>query len=228
MPLTKLFVRPLVLLAVLAFAGGAGAQAPVADKEYKLITPPQRTESGKKIEVIEFFSYACPHCADFEPSLQDWVKRKPKDVEYRAVPMVFRDAWRPLAKLYFTLEQMGLVDRYHMKVFDAIHKQNQQLFTDQAVVDWAAKQGVDKAKFEQIYNSFGIDTKVQRAAAMGRAYGVQFTPSIAVNGKYWTGPSMVAGASGGLDLLRFFDVVDRLIAMERGKPAAAGSTKKKS
>jgi thiol:disulfide interchange protein DsbA len=224
----QLFARPLALLAVFALAGAAAAQAPVADKEYKLITPPQRTESGRKIEVIEFFSYACPHCADFEPSLQDWLKRKPKDVEYRAVPMVFRDAWRPLAKLYFSLEQMGLVDKYHMKVFDAIHKQDQQLFTDQAVIDWVAKQGVDKARFQQIYSSFGTDTKVQRAAAMGRAYGVQFTPSIAVNGKYWTGPSMVQGAGGGLDLLRFFDVVDQLIAMERGKPAAAGGAKKKS
>jgi thiol:disulfide interchange protein DsbA len=123
---------------------------------------------------------------------------------------------------------MGLVERYHMKVYDAIHRQNQQLFTDQAVTDWAVKQGIDKTKFEQIYQSFGIDTKVQRAAAMGRTYGVQFTPSVAVNGKYWTGPSMVMSPNGGLDIPRFFEVVDRLVAMERGKPAAAGSTKKKS
>jgi len=228
MRVTKFFALPFALLAALALASGVHAQAPVVDKEYRLITPPQRTESGKKVEVTEFFSYACPHCADFEPPLQEWLKRKPKDVEYRAVPMVFRDAWRPLAKLYFTLEQMGLVEKYHMKVFDAIHKQGQQLFADQAVIDWVVKQGVDKAKFEQIYNSFGMDAKVQRAAAMGRAYGVQFTPAIAVNGKYWTGPSMVTGAGGGVDLLRFFEVVDQLIAMERGKPAAAGSAKKKS
>jgi thiol:disulfide interchange protein DsbA len=224
----KLFGRPFVLLTALAIAGSLNAQQPIADKEYKLITPPQKTDSGKKIEVIEFFSYACPHCADFEPPLQDWLKRKPKDVDYRAVPMVFRDTWKPLAKLYFTLEQMGLVDKYHMKVFDAIHKQNQQLFTDQAVTEWVVKQGVDKTKFEQIYNSFGMDAKVQRAAAMGRAYGVQFTPSIAVNGKYWTGPSMVMSPNGGLVVARFFEVVDQLIAMERGKPAAAGGTKKKS
>src|SRR5512139_1865614 len=127
MRLTKLFSRPLVLLAALALGSSVYAQGLVVDKDYRLITPPQRTDSGKKIEVIEFFSYACPHCADFEPSLQDWLKRKPKDVEYRAVPMVFRDAWRPLAKLYFALEQMGLADKYHMKVFDAIHKQGQQL-----------------------------------------------------------------------------------------------------
>jgi thiol:disulfide interchange protein DsbA len=224
----RLFGWSSLLFAVAALTAGALAQPPIADKEYKLINPPQRTETGKKIEVIEFFSYACPHCADFEPFLQDWLKRKPKDVEYRMVPMVFRESWKPLAKLYFTLEQMALVDKYHMKVYDALHKQNQQLFTDQAVMDWVLKQGIDKAKFEQTYHSFGIDTKVQRAAAMGRAYGVQFTPSLAVNGKYWTGPSMVMSPNGGLDIPRFFEVVERLVAMERGKPAAAGGTKEKS
>lgn len=224
----KLFGRPSLLLAALAFGGNVLAQQPILDKEYKLINPPQKTETGKKIEVIEFFSYACPHCADFEPLMQDWLKRKPKDVDYRAVPMVFRENWKPLAKLYFTLELMGVVDKYHMKVYDAIHKQSQQLFSDQAITDWVLKQGIDKAKFEQVYNSFGVDAKVQRAAAMGRAYGVQFTPSIAVNGKYWTGPSMVISASGGLDVPRFFEVVDQLVAMERGKPAVVGAPKKKS
>jgi thiol:disulfide interchange protein DsbA len=158
----RLFGWSSLLFAGVALAVSALAQPPIADKEYKLINPPQRTETGKKIEVIEFFSYACPHCADFEPFLQDWLKRKPKDVEYRMVPMVFRENWKPLAKLFYTLEQMGLLERYHMRVFDAIHKQGQQLLTDQAVVDWAVKQGIDKAKFEQIYQSFGIDTKVPR------------------------------------------------------------------
>ena len=217
-----------LLLIAVAWAGNAMAQPPIADKDYKLINPPQKTETGKKIEVIEFFSYACPHCADFEPFLQDWLKRKPKDVEYRMVPMVFRENWKPLAKLFFTLEQMALVDKYHLKVYEALHKQNQQLFTEQAVIDWTVKQGIDKAKFEQVYQSFGIDTKVQRAAAMGRAYGVQFTPSLAINGKYWTGPSMVMSPNGGLDIPRFFEVVDGLVAMERGKSAAAGAGKNRS
>jgi thiol:disulfide interchange protein DsbA len=206
---------------VVALAAAAQAQQPVVDKDYKLVTPPQKPESGnKKIEVVEFFSYACPHCADFQPALDDWLKRKPKDAEFRMVPMVFKDSWKAPAKLFYTLEAMGALDKMHRKVYEAIHKENQQLFTDQAVIDWAAKQGLDKTKFEQLYNSFGIDAKVQRAVAMGRAYGIQFTPAIAVNGKYWTGPSMVVNANGGADLQRFFQVVDQLIAMERGKPAA--------
>jgi len=210
-------------LALIVAAGGAYAQSPVQDKEYKLINPPQKPANPKKIEVIEFFSYACPHCADFEAPLQDWLKRKSTDVEYKAVPVVFRDSWKPLAKLFYALEAMGIVDKYHGKVFDAIHKQGQQLFDDQAVIKWAGEQGVDSAKFVQVYNSFGIDTKLQRSMAMGRAYGVQFTPSLAINGKYYTGPSMVIGPGGGVDMLRFFAVVDHLIAAERkraGKAAA--------
>lgn len=214
------FVKLLSWFAVFLVAsllGAAQAQMPVAGKEYKRIEPAQRTTDPKKVEVIEFFSYACPHCADFEAPLQGWLKHKAKDVDYKAVPVVFRDSWKPLAKLYYTLEAMDLVDQYHDRVFDAIHKQGQALFDDKAIIKWAGEQGIDAAKFAQVYNSFGIDAKVQRAMSMARAYGVQFTPSIAVNGKYYTGPSMVVSPGGGVDLARFFGVLDQLIAMERGK-----------
>lgn len=226
MRLPKLFAcLSIALLAVLA--GAAWAQMPTPGKEFKLIEPPQKPASPNKVEVIEFFSYACPHCADFEAPLQAWLKRKPKDVEYKAVPVVFRETWKPLAKLYYALEAMGVLDKYHSKVFDSIHKQGQQLLDDQAIIKWAGQQGLDADKFAQVYNSFGVDAKVQRAIAMGRAYGVQFTPAIAVNGKYFTGPSMVTGTGGGVDLQRFFGVVDQLIIMERKRATApaTGQTK---
>lgn len=211
-------------LAFLAVVTGTAtdAQMPVQDKEYKLIKPPQKPADPKGVEVIEFFSYACPHCAEFEAPLQDWLKRKPKDVNYRLVPVVFRESWKPLAKLYYALETMGVVDKYHGKIFDAIHKQGRELFDDQSILQWAGEQGLDAAKFGQIYNSFGIDAKVQRGMAMGKAYGVQFTPSLAINGKYYTGPSMVTGPGGGLDILRFFGVVDHLIDLERKRAHAHG------
>jgi thiol:disulfide interchange protein DsbA len=212
-------------LALALSAGGAYPQMPVQDKEYRLINPPQKPANSKKIEVIEFFSYACPHCADFEAPLQDWLKRKPKDVEYKAVPVVFRDSWKPLAKLFYTLEAMGVVDKYHGKVYEAIHKQDKQLFDDQAVIKWAGEQGIDPEKFAQVYNSFGIDAKLQRSMAMSRAYGVQFTPSLAINGKYYTGPSMVTGPGGGMDVPRFFAVMDHLIALERRRASAPAPSK---
>jgi protein dithiol oxidoreductase (disulfide-forming) len=207
-----------VLLAGLALMPASWAQQPIEGKDYKPIIPAQTPESSTKVEIIEFFSYACPHCAEFEPGLQVWIKRKPKDVEYRAVPMVFRQEWKAPAKLYLTLEAMGLADKYHVKVYDAIHREKKELFTDQAVKEWAKSAGIDSAKFNEVYDSFGVDTKLQRAATIGKEYGVQFTPALAVGGKFLTGPSMVTGPQGGLDYPRFFIVLDQLIDMARGKP----------
>ena len=210
-------IRIAILVLVFALAPAAFAQQAVEGKDYKTITPPQKPETAKKVEVIEFFSYACPHCAEFEPTLQTWVKRKPKDVDYKMVPLVFREQWKAPAKLYYTLEAMGLVDKYHDKVYDAIHKQSKELFTDQAVKDWAKSAGIDSTKFNDVYDSFGIDAKLQRSASMGKAYGVQFTPAIAVNGRYWTGPSMVTTPQGTVDSARFFQVIDQLIDAERSR-----------
>ena len=184
--------------------------APQVDVEYKLIKPPQAVAPGK-IEVVEFFSYACPHCAEFEPPLQGWLKRKPKDVDYRMVPMVFRAQWKAPAKLYYTLETMGLVEKYHQKDYETINKEGKELFTDEAVKAWAKTAGIDGAKFDAAYDSFAVDTKLQRGIAMGRAYGVTFTPAMAVNGKYYTGPSM----AGGHDYAKYFNVLEQLIDMER-------------
>lgn len=195
---------------------GVQAQAPVEGKDYKPIVPPQ-AKTGSNVEVIEFFSYACPHCADFEPALQSWVKRKPKDVDYKLVPMVFRDSWKAPAKLYYTLETMGVIGTYHQKVFDAINKEGKELFTDQAVKDWAKSVGIDVAKFNQVYDSFGIDAKLQNSAVMGKAYNIGFTPAMAINGKYWTGPSMTAVPGSGTDYARFFVVLDQLIDAQRVK-----------
>src|SRR5262245_4245145 len=117
----------LACLAMLCMLTAAAYAQPAADKDFRLIQPPQPPAAAKKIEVIEFFSYACPHCAEFEPALSSWLKRKPKDVEFKEVPMVFRENWKPTAKLYYALEAMGLVDRYQDKIYDAIHKQNKDL-----------------------------------------------------------------------------------------------------
>jgi protein dithiol oxidoreductase (disulfide-forming) len=222
-------LHPLYLLTALflalALLTPSVAQDVLEGREYKLIVPPQPPQASGKIEVIEFFSYACPHCAEFEPDLQAWIKRKPKDVEYRAIPMVFRQEWKAPAKLFFTLEAMGLLEKYHAKVYDAIHKERKELFTDPAVKEWAKSVGIDSAKFDEVYDSFGIDAKLQRGAAMGKEYGAQFTPALAVNGKFLTAPSMVTSPPGGgqnsrLDYPRFFSVLDQLIDMARGKPAA--------
>ena len=202
----------------------ARAQAPAAGGPYQLVDPPQKTETGNKIEVIEFFSYACPHCNEFEPHLQAWLKKKPKDMAYRMVPMVFRQEWLPFAKLYYTLEAMDLLDKHHTKVYEAIYKDQVALQDPAILKKWVERQGIDAKKFFEIYDSFGVDAKTQRSMTLARAYGVTFTPAMVVNGKYRTGPSMTPGPDGMPSYQRFFQVLDQLVAMARGKPAA----KKKS
>lgn len=205
-----------ITIALSVLAPLASAQAPLADKEYKLINPAQ-TPQGKSIEVIEFFSYACPHCAEFEGPLRGWLKNKSQEVSFKAVPLIFRENWAPLARLYYTLEAMGLSEKLHGKVFHAIHIEGKDLGEADKIAKWVATQGVDAEKFTQIFNSFGMDAKVERSKKMGRDYGVMFTPALAIHGKYVTGPSMAMGSNNQPSYQRFFQVVDALIAKERPK-----------
>jgi len=215
MQLGKFMAAAWIAILALVSVHAAHAQQAVADKEYRVLAQPRPTDSSK-IVVVEFFSYACPACANFEPYLQQWLKRKPADVEYQAVPMAFRDTWVPLAKLFYTLKVMGLQEKYHNRIFDAIHKQRVALESDAQVFEWIGKQGVDVAKFKSIYNSPGVDSKVGSATHLGKQYGINGTPAIGVNGKYWTSPSLVFNA-GAKDINRFFAVLDQLVEMERAK-----------
>lgn len=211
--------RTFALLVFCAIAPPAFAQTPVADKEYKLISPEQPAQ-GKGVEVIEFFSYACPHCAEFESPLRGWLQSQ-QDVTFRAVPLIFRDSWAPLARLFYTLEAMGLSEKLHSKVFHAIHGEGKDLGDAEKITKWVATQGVDAEKFTQTFNSFGMDAKVERSKKMARTYGVMFTPAMAIQGKYVTGPSMAVGPNNQPSLQRFFQIVDALIAKERTKTSQA-------
>ena len=202
----------LALLALLAMAFSVGivsAASPILDKEYRLINPPQPTDGSKKIEVVEFFYYGCPHCYELEPALKNWLKRKPTDVEFRQQPAVFRENWIPLTKTYFALDALGLLPKLSDKVYSAVHDEGLGLSDEALMSKWIGQQGVDPVKFSEAYRSFAVQNSVQRAIQVTRDYQVKGTPSIAVAGKYITSPSM----TGGFD--RFFEVVDQLIEMAR-------------
>jgi len=207
-------------VAVLLGAGlvQAANAAPVLDKEYKIINPAVPTDSPGKVEVLEFFQYTCGHCYDFEPFVKTWKAKKPKDVEWRYVPTVWDASRIPQAKIYYTLEALGLLDQLHDKVYDAIHQKG-LLLSDRAVLSkWiAAQPGVNAKKFEETYDSFGVDNKVQRAAQMTKAYLIKGTPTVIVNGKYATGPGFATGASGNVDYEHFGQILNELIAMEQKK-----------
>jgi len=164
------FAQSLVgFLAVLSFAT-AGAADLVEGKNYARLKVPQPVESGKKIEVIEFFSYGCPHCSDLEPYLDNWFKTMPADVQFRRVPVMFQERWRVLAKIYYTLDALGEETRLSPEVFKAIHANGQPLWDEKTFLDWAASKGLDRAKVASVYASFGIDSKMKRAIAQAQTY----------------------------------------------------------
>ncbi len=208
--------RLIALFATLMISASAfGQGAPVAGKEYRTINPPQPV-SGDQIEVLEFFSYACPHCDEFEPLLNSWLASKPKGVSFSHVPAIFNNRMIPHAKLYYTLEETGTLSRLHAKVYDAIHRQGKRLADREAIMEWAATQDVDMKKFEAAYDSFSVGNKTQRAMQLARNYRIPGTPYLIVNGKYLTGPGMTLRADGrGVDAQRFVFVLNTLIDMER-------------
>lgn len=180
----RLAILTTAALAALALAAAAQTTAPEEGKEYLRLKVPQPVESGKKIEVIEFFSYGCPHCGDLEPVIQGWLKTVPADVQFRRVPVTFQERWIPLAKVYYTLDALGEESRLSPLVFTAIHAKGLSLWQDKTFLDWAASQGIDRKKVEDMYNSFGIGGKVSRARLAAQTYNIQSVPLIIVDGKF--------------------------------------------
>jgi thiol:disulfide interchange protein DsbA len=165
----------------------AQAKPPVAGDDYLVLEKPAPVEApAGKIEVIEFFWYSCPHCNVFEPTLAAWIKRQPKDVAVRRVPVAFRDDFVPQQRLFYALEAMGLLGTMHGKVFTAIHGEKQLLNTAESIANWVAKQGVDKAKFMAQYNAFAVANKATKGTQLQNAYKVEGVPAIGVAGRFYT------------------------------------------
>lgn len=193
--------------AALTLAMPAIAQS--AGVDYTPISPAQPTEDAAKIEVVEFFSYGCPHCADFNPLLAAWVAKLPSDVVFKKVPITFgRAAWANIARLYYTLEVTGDAARLESDIFKAIHQERTNLFEERAITEWVVKKGVDGKKFAETFNSFGVNSKVKRADQMAQAYKVQGVPALAVEGKYML---------GGKDFNDTLAIADKVIAKARSE-----------
>lgn len=215
-------------LALLASGANAAAGAPESGKEYKLLERPQPTEAGKKVEVIEFFGYFCPHCRSFEPYLADWVKKQGENILFRRVHVNFHEMVAQ-QKLYYALEAMGKIEELHVKVFDAYHVERNRLSSDADVLSFVTKHGIDKQKFLDVYNSFSIQSKLSRTAQMQAAYRIDGVPTIAIDGRFMTSPSEVGAAMGGRNsqqapLVETLKVMDYLVAKvqkEKNAPEAA-------
>lgn len=205
--------------------GPALAQAPQEGTTFRTINPPQPTGSPGKIEVVEFFSYACPHCAHFYPLLESWIAKQPKDVVLRKVPVGFnRDVWINLQRAYYAMQASGDLARLDGALFHAIHEEHLQVFDEQSLTDWVAKNGGHADKFAADYTSLGVNTQTVQADTMAERYAIEAVPSLAVNGQY---VAIFTAQEEPQALTQMLANTDQLIARvraERAAKAPAGKT----
>jgi thiol:disulfide interchange protein DsbA len=194
---TRLVGTGLGAAAASLFATGAHAQAgaPAEGKHFTRVEPPVPPVVPGKLEVLEFFSYACPHCNSFEPTIAAWSKSLPADVAFHRVPVPFLANFENLMRTYYSLETLGQVDAMQRKVFAAIHVERNYLDKPADIAALMAKNGLDAAKFTAVFNSFSVATSVARAKKLMAAYKLDGVPTLAVQGRYLTSP----GQAGGLE-----------------------------
>jgi protein dithiol oxidoreductase (disulfide-forming) len=202
------------LLAGLAAAlmPGAARADLVEGRDWRPVTPARPGATPGKIEVLEFFSYGCPHCADLGPLIGPWASRLPADVAFRRVPVSFgRAAWASLARLYFALELTNNLGHLDHAVFQAVTRERRNLFTDKAILAWLADQGVDTGTFATMLSSFAVETQVAQSDALVRDFNIDAVPTIVVDGRFVV---LNREAKGFQEILA---AADRLIALARSQ-----------
>jgi thiol:disulfide interchange protein DsbA len=206
----KMLLKWLVAL-VLPFsvAVTAVAQDYKEGSNYLRLSKPQPTSTADKIEVVELFWYGCPHCYDLEPHITEWLESKPDDVEFVRLPAIVGPRWEPLAKAYYTAEVLGVLDKTHSALFEAIHEKKQKFTNEEQIKKFFVAQGVSGADFKNAFNSFAVSVKMNNAKQMTRRYAITGVPTLVVNGKFSTSGKLAGGETGILK------VVDYLVAQER-------------
>jgi thiol:disulfide interchange protein DsbA len=201
------FIKALtVLIALFGLQQGLFAQTPVKVEEgfdYRVLPIAQAVDAKGKVEVIEFFWYGCPHCYEFEPELKTWLKRQNKDVSFKKVPIAFREELMPHSLLFYALESLGKGDALNDKVMFAMHRENKRLLNENEIADWVAAQGVDRNAFLAAYRSFAVLSKARAANQLGNAYRIDGVPTVAVQGKYITSPSIAGSRAKAINVMDF-------------------------
>ncbi|MEE8254436.1 MAG: thiol:disulfide interchange protein DsbA/DsbL [Nitrosomonadaceae bacterium] len=210
----RFFVAFLLFLG-LGLTGIPGVRAELTEgRDYTVLLRPQPTESGKNIEVSEFFWYGCPHCYKLHPYIKAWLKGVTKDVSFRYVPAIFRSSWVPGAKTFYTLEVLGARGKLHDKIYYAIHIERIDLTKEELLFNWIAKQGIDRKKFVDIYNSFTVENQSSQSSRMSKNYGFKGVPALVVDGKYLTSGRM---GSTPQETIRTLDELIKKVRKERTK-----------
>lgn len=204
------------LLPLLLISAVAHAAEFEEGRNYSRVVPAQPTETKGKIEIVELFWYGCPHCHRFEPYFDRWAKQLPADVEYRRMPAILAEHWTPLARAYFTAEALGVLEKTHKPLFDAIHAQKRRMDTEDRLMEFFAQHGVSNDDFKKTFHSFAVEAKVRRALEMTRRYNTEASPSVVIDGKYIVNPGQTDG-----NFNTMLKVMDVLVAKARAEKAAA-------
>jgi protein dithiol oxidoreductase (disulfide-forming) len=212
-PLRRTLVAALGLAPL---AGIAQARRPAPGVDFTELKPTQPVEVRGKIEVLEFFWYGCPHCYSIEPLVERWVARLPADVLFRPQPAVFNESWARDAAIFYAFEALGVLERLHRPLFDAIHRDHLNTGDAAARSEWLEKNGVDVKRFDNAFKSFGVQSKVRRAMQLSAAYRIDGTPAFAVQGRY------TVSAEQGRTQQGMLDIVDYLIGLARKGGQATG------
>lgn len=198
LPLFSQMLRALCLLVALH----AHAE-PVLGDNYAVVANPQPPENPRRVEVIEVFSYACPHCFDLEPALAKWERKLPKDVAFTRMPAVANPKWLALGKFYYALEVLGKIGELHADALNAYHLHGVNLTDEKTALNWVAKQGIDSGKFKAAFDSFSVQAKTGRARQLLAAYGISGVPAMVVGRKYMTSVAMAGGQEGMLAVVDY-------------------------
>ena len=183
------------------------------DVDYVVI-PRQRLSNTERIEVAYFFYYGCQWCFKFEPVIGDWLKQKPVDVSFRRIPALRNTRWITLTRAYYAFDALGLLPKLHAKAFNAFHRDDVNLQSESELFDWVARQGVDRKRFEEVFRSDAVTTRMMDSRALTDAFQIESTPSVAVDGRYLTN----SGMTGGVGQLMV--VVDELVRLARAERRA--------
>jgi len=200
----------IIAICSLALLPGLTIAAPTYKEKihYERVLPAQPTSTGDKVEVVEMFWYGCPHCNSLEPYVNRWLKKKPAQSEFVRMPAIFRPEWELHARAYYTAEILGVLEKTHAAMFEAIHQQKRRLSTDAEIQKLFAEHGVSTEDFNRVFRSFAVEAKIRRAKDMSERYGIRGVPALIVNGKYRTGAQLAGGNAN------IFRVVDYLVAQE--------------
>lgn len=199
--------------ALILCALSTSAQDLQAGRDYNVVTPPLPTSDASKIVVTEFFSYACPHCFAFNPSLTIWENKLPKEVRFERVAVVFGKgpSWQKLSQLFYALNAIGKAEQLSPAVFGAVHVEHVAWQSDANIIDWVAAQGVDRAAFAAAFNSFGTQTFVAQGEQLAQAHRIRSVPTLVIDGKYAVEIADNGNFPGQLA------VVDRLVEKARAE-----------